>query len=354
MEQATATADAPALSINLVVDDTMRSRMGQGRGLVSIAEAYEISSHEIAVLANEAMREAIAFKKRMQEMRKGFIQPAKDIIARAEALFDGPIQDAERAEGIYKQRLQTWDNQEKARVAAEQRAAEEAERKRRAEAEQRAAAERARAEERAREEKRKADEAAAAVARANAEAERIRREAEEARRKKAAEEAAEAARLRAAGDAAAAAEREKKAKAEAKEAKRKADAEAAEQSRVAATAAAEAARREENARAIQQQGEQRAQESVLAAAAAPAPVVEARKLEGFGQAANWVVELTAPTEADAIKLIAAALPDRPELIAMLKLDMTAARRQGTSLKAHFNIPGLKCTNQPKAVSRGAK
>lgn len=69
-------------------------------------------------------------------------------------------------------------------------------------------------------------------------------------------------------------------------------------------------------------------------------------LKGFSAADNWTVELTAETEADAVRLIAAALPQHPEYAALLKLDMVAVRRQCTSLRVHFNIPGLRCLNKP--------
>lgn len=287
-----------ALSINLRMDEQMRDELGKSGSLVIVARNCAITNNQTAADANAAMRGAIAFKKRMQELRKGFIAPAKQIIANAEALFDAPISAAEEAEGIYKQRLMDWTAAEERRVAEERRAQEEAARKLRAEAEAKAAAERARAEEQAKEARRKA--------------------------------------------------------AEAEEARRKAEAEG--NARAAAAAAAQAAKLEEQAKAAREAGEAKAQAAVLAAAAAPAPApVEApAKLEGFSTRENWVAELAAGKTEDDVKLAivqAIAAGGRQDLLPILKLDMVQANKTAKALKAHTNIPGMKAVNNPVAASR---
>ena len=310
-----AVPDTTPLTATLAMDEGTRARLRQAQVVVADAQAYNIDCAETAEMANAELKSVKVRLRQVEEMESDFVAPAKLMLANVKKWFQ-PSKDAlAQAEGILKGKLLTWQNTERERIAAEARAREDAARKAKAEADQKAAADRARAEEA---ERRARQEAAIAEA-----------------AKKKAQEEAEAARR--AGDKEAAAKAEREAKARAAEQAKKEEQERAareEGERKAREAAVESAAREQAAR-----------EATAAAATAPAT------LKGFGQADNWVTELAVPAEADAIKLIAAALPEHPEYIALLKLDMVAARRQGTSLKAHFNIPGLKCTNQPKAVSR---
>lgn len=291
-------SDLP-LSVTLTMDEQVRSQLTRAPGLVEAAEAYVIDCPQMAEIANTELRNVIAFKKQLVEFRKGFVAPAKQIIANAEALFDAPIEAAERAEGIYKQRLSGW-TQEQERIAAEaRRKAEEEERKLRAEAEARAAAERARAEE----------EAAAK-----------RRQAQEAE------------------------ERRKKAEAEGN-------------ARAAAAAAAERDRREQEARSKIEAGEAKANNTILAAAAtAPATVApEATKVSGFSMRKNWIAEDEPGKTEDELTLmiVKAIAGGRAELLSLLKRDKVAANKLAKALESNFNVPGMKARNAPVAASRAA-
>lgn len=310
--------DTAPLTATLMLDDATRARLRRAAAIVADANAYDIDCTETAEMANAELKAVKSRAKEIEAMETDFVAPAKLMLANAVKWFR-PTKDAlTEAERILKAKLVEWQGKEQARVAAEQKAIEDAARKARLEAEQKAAAERARQIE----VERKAREEAAKAQAAKLEAQRK----------------AEAAR--AAGDKEAAAKAEREAKAAAAlQAKKE------EQEQQAKAEADRKAREAELEADVRRQAAE--EQSRAAAATSPA-------LKGFGTADSWVTELDldkAPTEADAIKLIAAALEKRPELIAVLKLDMVVARRMGTALNANFNIPGLKCTNQPKAVSR---
>jgi hypothetical protein len=284
------------LSVSLVMTPAMYSSLQREQGAVTIAEAYEIDSSEMAVEANTELQSVKSRIKQVKEWKAGFVEPAKQIIANAESLFDPALDSLTKAEHTLKSGLMNWQHKEAKRIEDARRAQEEIERRARQKAEQEAAAARAKAEQYAAEARRKAQEAEAARARAEAE-----------------------------GNAAA-----------------------------ARAAAAAAAKQAEKAEAAIENGELKAQQAEMAAAAAVAAPAELApaKLAGFSTRDNWVAELAAPAEADAIKAIGAALATRPELIAMLKLDMTAANKLAKALKDQFNVPGLKSTNKPVAASRG--
>jgi hypothetical protein len=288
--------NAPAdLQVVLHMDETLHQSLRRNEGALEEAKAIAIDSPAMADIANTELRDIVSRKKQVAEWRKKFIEPAKQIIANAEALFDPALEALENAEKHLKLLLAAWVRKEEERIAAERRAAEEADRRARAEAEARAAAERARAEE-------------IAAAR--------RREAEEA------------------------------------EAQRRAASESGD-TRTAAAAAAASARLNQEAEARVEQAEVKAQEiqmSAPAATAAPAAAPAAPK--GFGLRDNWIAEVE-KDEKTTILAIAAALPTRPELIGLLKLDMSAAKQMARALKANFNVPGMKAKNDRVATSRAA-
>lgn len=299
------------LNVSLRMDDSMHANLRRAEGALEEAKAYEISDGQMAELANSELRAIITRKKEVEQWRRGFVQPAKDIIANAEALFDPALQKLAAAESHLKALLSDWTEKESARVEAERRAAEEAARKAQAEADAKAAAERARAEEQAR----KAREEAAAAERVRAEAEERARQAREAGDK----------------EAAAAAERQ------------------------AQAAAAERAKKEEEERERVASAEARASQIQMAAAAAPvAKAVVAAVPKGFGTRDNWVAEIEpGKSEQDVICAIAAGLANRPELIGLLKFDASAANKMAKALKGNTNIPCVKAVNRPVATSRAA-
>lgn len=288
-------ADLP-LAVQLTMTESTQATLRQHEGAVEIANAYDIDSHDMAVAANDELKNFKAAAKKLEEMRKGFVAPAMQIVEHARSMFNPAIQALEEAEVILKGKLRAYQIEQEKIAQAARREAEEAERKARQEAEQKAAAERARAEEQSREAKRKADEAEAARKQAEAE-----------------------------GNA-----------------------------RAAAAAAAEAARQQEKAAAAIENGEARAQQVQLTAAAmpAPAPIPQPTKLAGLSVRDDWRAELAPNTdEATAIQAIAAALPARPELIALLKLDLSAGSKMAKALKDHFNVPGLQAVNRQQVASR---
>lgn len=288
-------ADLP-LSVTLQMNDDTRSELRASETAIAIAQSFEIDSPELAVAANNELRSIKARKERIEELRRSFIAPAQQIIENANMLFNPAREALAQAEALLKQQLVTYQTEERRKAEEARRAAEEVERKLRQEADARAAAARAKAEQ---------------------EAARARKMAEE----------AEAARKRL---------------------------EAEGKARAAAQAAADAAKLREQANAAIETGEAKAQAMQLAAAASvqqaviPAPV----KLEGFQTRENWIVEFEQGLDESAVKQrIAAALPARPELIALLKLDMSAAGKMAKALKKAFNVPGLVARNDPVAASR---
>lgn len=299
------------LNVSLRMDESMHASLRRAEGALEEAQAYEIADGQMAELANTELRGVIGRKKEIEQLRRGFVQPAKDIIANAEALFDPALQRLAAAEAHLKGLLSDWTQKEQARIESERRQAEEAARRARAEADAKAAAERARAEEQAR----KAREEAQAAERARAEAEAKARAARES------------------GDKEAAAKAEREAQA----------------------AAAERARKEEEERERIASAEARATQAQMEAAAAPvAKSVASAVPKGFGVRDNWVAEIEpGKTEQDVIRAIAAKLADRPDLIGLLKLNTSAANSMAKALKANAAIPGMQSVNRPVSTSRAA-
>lgn len=287
-------ADLP-LSVTLQMDDQTRAQLRNSEGVIAIAESFEIDSPELAVAANNELRSIKERLTRIEALRKSFIAPAQQIIENANALFNPAREALSRGESIIKQRLLDYQTEERRKAEEARRIAEEAERKARQEAEAKSAAERAKAEQKAAETRRMAEEAEAARKRLEAEG----------KAKQAAQAAADAAKLR------------------------------------------------EQAAATIENAEVKAQQIQLAAAAAaPAAVVAAPvKLEGFSARDNWICEFAQGHDETSVKQkIAAALPARPELLALFKLDMSAAGKMAKALKGAFNVPGLAARNDPIAAS----
>ncbi len=285
------------LSINLSLTPELSGELNKSSGMLAyIKEAYPlIEDGETSNLCAADRKNCLAVVARLKELKTGFVAPAKQIIAQAEALFDGPMDNAKAAADHCGTLLLGWQAKEAERVAAERRKQDEAERKIRAEAEAKAAAIRAKAEQEAREATRKA--------------------------------------------------------AEAQEAIRKAEAEgnAKEAAKAAAAAAKQAAEAESRAEADRAKAAQIEAEATARVAAMP--TAEVAKTEGFGGRKNWKAELAVPTEQDAIMAIVKAIPQRPELIAFLTLDMTALHKAAKSYENNMNIPGVRAVNKVVAVSK---
>lgn len=290
------TLNTPELSVTLAMTPALASELQRETGALEVAKAYVIDTPEMATLANDELKKRKQIITRLKELKAGFVAPAKQIIANAEALFDPAISANQGAEVFLKGALTTW-TQEQERIAAEARRLDEEEaRKARQKAEAEAAAARARAEEQAR------------AARAEA-------------------EAAE---------------------------KRRLEAEAAGNARAAAAAAAEAAKLNAKAESVVENAEAHAQEVVLTAAASAEVVVPAaQKLAGFSTRDNWVAEL-APNitnEGAILAIVREIAAGRNDLLPMLQLDMSAAGRLAKALRGSFKVPGLVAVNRPVAASR---
>ena len=142
--------EAPHFAVQLALTpETFAQIQSESRAL-DAARDFSIDSPEMAEAANVELRGIKGRIAKLQDMRKGFIAPAKQIIANAEALFDAPLESLAAAEKHIKGLLGTWTTEQQ-RIADEaRRKAEEEQRRARAEAEAKAAAERARTEEAAR------------------------------------------------------------------------------------------------------------------------------------------------------------------------------------------------------------
>jgi len=316
------------LSVRIPVTTAVANQI-KPAGALALAQEFTIDGPEMAQIAADQRKDWAGQIDHIKKMRLDFLNPAKLIVEAAAKWFNHPIEDREAGRELLGQKLLTWDTQEKARISAENAKREAESRRIRQEADAKAAAERARAEEVARAERVKA---------AAAEAERLR-------------QVAEAERLRREGDAKAAAEADRKAKA----------------------AAADAAKATEKAAAATENGEARAQETALqaAAAATAAPMVEQVKASGMSVRSNWIARLqpgvteeaalilivkAAATETDLPLGLRALVPGdvlivkpaatRPDLIALLKLDASALNKLAKALKNNMNVPGYVAVDEP--------
>jgi len=285
------------LSVVLSMDESTARALRADEAVTQMLDSYNIDSADMANVANADMRGAITRVAEIKALKAGFVAPAKTIIANAEALFDPAIEAQTLFAKGLRGKLEVWTVEQR-RIADEARRVAEAEERRlRQEAEAKAAAERAKAEQQAADQRRQAAEA-------------------EERRK--------------------AAEAEGNAKA-------------------AAAAAAEAARLQEKAAATLENGEAKAAEAVMSAQAAVPVVAAPEKVAGFSLRDNWKGELLpGKTERDAIALIVDAIPDgRTDLLALLKLDMSAADKLAKALKKSMNVPGMQAVNRQGSMSRPA-
>jgi len=280
------------LSVTLSFTDEIRQKLREGEGALAVAEAYEIDSPDMAQVAADELTTVKGAIVKIEELRKGFLEPAKKIIDNANALFNPALDGYRAAESTLKQRLAGWSEREKQRIALENARREEEARKARQEAEAKAAAERARAEQQAAEERRKAEEA-------------------EARRKQA---------------------------------------EAEGNARAAAAAAAEVAKAQERAAAAVENGEAKAVEAHLSAAASvveAAPVVQA-KIAGVQMRDNWSAELRSGTTPDQAKILIVqeAAAGRMDLLGIIEINESALNKLAKALKTNFNVPGYAAKNTP--------
>lgn len=285
------------LSVSLTMTPELAGELTRETGALEVAHAYVVDSPEMAKAANDELKLVKARIVRLKELKAGFIEPALTIRRNAEALFDPAIDANVASEKWLKDQLTGFTAQQQ-RLADEARRAREAEeRAARQEGERKAAAERARSEEVAREERRRAAEAEAARAKAEAEGNR----------------------------------------------------------KAAAKAAAEAAAAEERAKASLENGEAKARTMELEGSAAPTTIVvpEPMKLDGFSTRDNWCAELKEGFDDEAVKreLCHAVAEGRTDLLALLKLDMTAANRLAKAQRKNMNAPGLLAVNRPVAASR---
>lgn len=289
-------AAPPSLHVDLTMTAEMCRSLAREAGALEVARSFVIDSPEMAEAANGELKSIKARIQTVKKWRDGFIEPARQIMENAKALFNPGLQALEASEAHLKTALLTWTSEQE-RIAAEaRRKAEEEARKARQEAEAKAAAERAKAEEQAREQR------------------RLAQEAEERRL---------------------AAEREGNA-------------------RAAAAAAAERAKAEEKAASVVENAEAKAQEAILTAAAAPAAIApEPQKLDGFSTRQSWTAELApGKTEEQAVLEIAHEIAaGRRDLAALLKLDMSAAAKLAKALKHAFNVPCMTARAVAIAASR---
>jgi len=287
------------LSVVLQMDEGTKAALTADENVAAMLDSYVIDSKAMADIANRDMRESMARIEEIKALKAGFVAPAKQIIANAEALFDPAINARLAFATGLRRKLEMFTVEQKRLADEAKRKAEEEERRRRQEAEAAAAAERARAEQQAAEQRRQA--------------------------------------------------------AEAEEARKKAEAEG--NKRAAAAAAAQAAKLQEKATATLANADAKATEALMAAQAAlplaSAPLQE--KVAGFSLRDNWKAELLpGKTERDAIALIVAAVAaGRSDLLALLKLDMTAADKLAKALKKAMNVPGMEAVNRQTSVSRAA-
>lgn len=289
--------DAEEIRVSMQLTPEIRREIAQ-TGALAIAQAYEVDCSEIAqALADE--RNAWAKRiDRLETMEKEALSPAKKMLSDMRAWADkwfGPAKaDLTAARGLAGEKLLTWEKQETARIAAENAVREAEARRIRQEAEAKAAVERARAEEVARETRRKVQ------------------EAEEALRK-----------AQAVGDA-----------------------------RAASRAAVAAARAAESERAVIENGEAKAQQAQLQAAAQifAMPQVEAVKIEGQALKDNWVAELRPGVTMDQAKReIAVAIAGGDgSLLPLVDLNMAARgplNKLAAALKGAMNVPGFVAVNR---------
>ncbi len=301
------TPDKFEVSVPITAEiQTALSRMGA----LAQMQGMEIDSSEAATMVSDAVRKVKERQAKVKAMSDHIINPFKAAIDNVRALFTPMMADLVAAEEHGKKLLTDWQETERKRVAEENARQAQIQRE--------------------------------AQQRADADAARIREEAKakaEEQERQAAEQRAAAQRAIDEGNA-----------------------------KAAATAKAAAAKLEEQAKSTVANADIRADAKQTAAAAIPATIVAAPEpISGFGTRDNWIAEISELDETVSILRIIDAVAgvcrdknglkqlaaDRPELIALLKIDMPAANKMAKALKKNFNVPGLKAINRPIAASRKA-
>lgn len=312
-----------ALTATLEITPELQSDLSaHNKALLFVQEAFPvIETGDDAQLAAAELSNLKGRIKALEARRAKFIEPAKLIIGEAETLFGVPIKALEDASAHVNGKLLEFREAERQRVERERREQQERERRDREEAARKAAAERARAEEAERQRREAARRQEEEAERQQAEADRLRRESFDKSKKE--------------RDAA-----EREARKREEDARRAREKQAAE---------------EEAARQARERGEREAIRIQQDAEARTGQVVEdAPKVKGFSDRKNWKCELDTDKCADdsaAIRLIAAALGERPEYVSYLELNWTALHKQAKAVEHNFNIPGLVARNRPVGVSR---
>lgn len=291
------------MSVSLVMTPELSGELQRDAGALEVAQAYLVDSPELAFAANVELKNVKARIARVEEVKAGFVAPAKQIIANAEAFFDPALEALAQAETFLKGQLTHFAGEQQRQIEDAKKKRDEEARVARQKAEQDAAAARAKAEADAREQDRQA------------------RVAEEARAK----------------------------------------AEAEGRAKDAAKLAAESAKREEEARQTRENGERKAAALELAGAAAATSTVvpEATKLDGFSTRENWKCEFADGFDADKARAwIVAAVAGvtcsefkRADLLPLLAFDSKASDKLAKALKKSMNVPGLVAVNRPVAASR---
>lgn len=290
--------------VSLPVTQDIVVQLKLADGALITAQSYEIDSPDMAQIVADQRNVNLKNIATLKELKKGFVAPAKAIIANAESLFDPAIEELGLAKDCLNGKLLGWQQSEDKRIAQERAEREAAERKARQEAERKAAEERARAE---------------AVA-----AEQRRKEAE-----------AEAARVQAVKDG---------------------------NARAAASAAAAVARAREAAVAAIENGNARAADVQMQATAiaAAAPVAEITKITGNSFRENWVAEFKPGLDEETVKLLIVkaicgnavnSAAARPELLALLDLNMSACNKTAKAFKTVTSIPGMVAVDRPITAGR---
>jgi len=142
------------LSVTLAMTPEIQARLREGEGALSSVKGYEIADHDTANAVAEEMNGYKRAIVKLEDLRKGFLRPAQEIIENAKSLFNPAIEGFKGAEAHCKLLLAGWSDKEQKRIALENAKREEAARKLRQEAEQKAAAELARANKEAEEKRR--------------------------------------------------------------------------------------------------------------------------------------------------------------------------------------------------------
>lgn len=287
-----------AVSLPVTQDVVVKLKLADGA--LELAKSFVIDSSDVAQIVADQRNANLKSVALLKEIKKNFVKPAKEIIANAEALFDPALEELDAAIRHQNGTLLTWQQSEDKRLAEERRVREAEERRVRQEAEQKAAALRAKAEEEERVKRQKA-----------AEAEELRKQALE--------------------------------KGDAREASR---------------LAGESAKLNQQADAAIENGNAKAQEVHMAATAtvAATPILQATKVTGNSFRENWIAEAKPGfTERDIVAAIARAamigepennVAPRPELLALLDLNTSAARSMAKTYKGLANIPGMVTRDQP--------